>query len=285
MVKINVYYTDNGVGVSVDAFLIHQFLSKYYDCLLINQPNQHITPKSDIGIFIQSWDIKNLCYNKINILIPNEEWLISFKKQQLKNFDFVCCKSNYAHNLLKKYCNAITLYFWSRDLFEKHKISSNSIIHLKGKSIQKNTEILHDIKNLNILSGGNLSLQDLQEQMNKSSMHLCPSLYEGHGHYFYEALSCDKHVICSSIPVWKETIDPDYVDFLDIIEQCRYKEEYEFLKESFAKHFLCRRGFFVDKDQLIEKIKYPKKIKPPRNYILDLFETNKRKFLAFIKSL
>jgi len=283
--KINIYYPDNGVGVSSEAKLTSDLLKEYYQCNFVTQFNNVLIPKSDIGIFIQSWDSSLLENNKINILSCCEEWLFSFQKDQLKDFDYVLCRSKYAQNILSEYCNAVLFYSWSSDMFSSGSAGFNQMLHLKGKSIQKNTEILYGIDNLNILSGGNLSLQDLQRQMNKSCIHLCPSLYESHGHYFYEALSCDKHVICSRIPVWEETIDPDYVDFLDIIEQCRYKEGYEFLKESFAEYYLCRKGFFVDRNQLIEKIKYPKKTKSTRNYTLDLFETNKRKFLAFIKSL
>ncbi len=71
--KINVYYSNNGVGIVSDNILIKSVL-KDYDVIsyIKDKINEH--RKSDVGIHIQDFDIGLLSNNKVNILIINEEW-------------------------------------------------------------------------------------------------------------------------------------------------------------------------------------------------------------------
>lgn len=312
MRSCRIYYWDNGVGVKVDSLLIKECLDNIFDCDIIDFSIEKIPgeecfdfmseKKSDIGIFIQNFDINHLEHNKVNIFIVNEEWLTLEESSFLNYFDYVIVKNDQAKNLIKDlHPNVKTLYFWSRDLYNKTYCSSNeNILHFAGRSIQKNTESLLNDTNIHIFDSRGrfkdvrnelyytnyISDSKLSRIFNSSFCHVCPSLYEGHGHYMFEGLLCDKNIIASSIPVWTEQIDPDYVNFVETEKVVMFDKDYEFLEgnSNNSTFFPFRRGYIVNNNDLFEKIKNPTN-KPPRKYILDLFIKNKNAFIDFFKNI
>ena len=309
-----IYYWDNGVGVKVDASLIKECLDAEFDCSLFdfsisqNDNNNYFdyTPEVqyDIGIFIQNFQPNLLTRNKINVFIVNEEWLTCKEASSLSDFDYVIVKNKFAKKLLEGlHSNINVLYFWSRDLYDSHynKYKNNNIIHFAGKSIQKNTECLLNNTNVHIFDSTGrykdvrtefyyteyISDTKLSRVFNTSDTHICPSLYEAHGHYMFEGMLCDKKVIASKIPVWEEQIDPDYLIFLETKPGIIINEEYEFLNsnnDSESTKFPFRRGFIVDSSDLEDKIA-SKNYKKPRKYLTNLFNTNKNNFLEFFKNI
>lgn len=307
-----IYYWDNGVGVKIDAQLIKDCLSKDFLCKVFdfsfiendfdNFFNTNIGDNFDIGIFIQNYDLNLLENNKINIYICNEEWLGNESLADLKYFDHIIVKSEFAKKQIQHLHKSIKcLYFWSRDLYNNSNIVNDKILHFAGKSIQKNTECLlnnddiiifdsnarfKDVRYINYHTNY-VSINKLEHIFNLCSTHVCPSLYEAHGHYMFEGMLCDKKIIASKIPVWEEQIDPDYLIFLDTKPSIIINEEYEFLnsnKDSESIKFPFRRGFIIDSSDLEEKI-YSKKYKKPRKYLIDLFNSNKNNFLEFFKNI
>ena len=157
--------------------------------------------------------------NKINILIPNEEWLSNDELIYLHNFDYIFVKSKHAKSILDQYHkNIIVTGFFSLDRYFFTK-NNKEILCLKGKSIQKNHELIRNYKEkINILDANHkyLNENELVYELNNHNIHICCSLYEAWGHYLWEAMSCGKLVICSEIPVFKEYLDPNLVKFIPI---------------------------------------------------------------------
>ncbi len=191
MIKVNIYYWNNGVGLKNDIILLTQVL-KEFDVVIYDISKEIINRKSDIGIFIQNIYETYMNDNKINILIPNEEWLSNDELIYLHNFDYIFVKSKYAKSILDQYHkNIIITGFFSLDRYFFTK-NNKEILFLKGKSIQKNHELIRNYKEkINILDANHkyLNENELVYELNNHNIHICCSLYEAWGHYLWEAMS------------------------------------------------------------------------------------------------
>lgn len=288
--KINLYYYNNGVGVVNDAILIKSLLNER-DVVLYDISKENIYRKSDLGIFIQNIQSNQLENNNKNIFIINEEWLTEHEIRLLDKFDCLIVKSEYAKELLSSYNkNVINTGFFSLDryFFPTH---TKKILHLKGKSIQKNHELIWNYKKyINILDCNYkyLSENELTFELNNHDIHICCSLYEAWGHYLWEAMSCGKLVICSEVPVFKEYLNPDLVKFIPTKNVYSYNTNYEFLN---TKNYKFRKGYVVDETKFEEVINnkeelfdYQKKNKELiRDYFLYINNKNKENFLNVFK--
>ena len=289
MLKINVYYWNNGVGIVNDAILLKTIL-KNYDIKLYDMSINTICRPSDLGIFIQNIWTEQIDKNKKNVYIVNEEWLNDEEKSCLNRFNYIFTKSSYAKSLLDPHHkNVINTGFFSLDRYFFPK-NTNEILHFKGKSIQKNTELVKDLNCVNILDSSinYLSDNDITYNLNNHDIHICCSLYEAWGHYLWEAMSCGKLVICSEIPVFKEYLNLDLVKFIPIKDVCSHNMNYEFLN---TNDYKLRKGYIVDntkvkellnnKEELLEFQKKNKEL--IREYFLYINEKNKQKFLKTIE--
>ena len=289
MLKINVYYWNNGVGIVNDAILLKTIL-KNYDIKLYDMSINAICRPSDLGIFIQNIWTEQIDKNKKNVYIVNEEWLNDEEKSCLNRFNYIFTKSSYAKSLLDPHHkNVINTGFFSLDRYFFPK-NTNEILHFKGKSIQKNTELVKGLNYVNTLDSNinYLSDNDITYNLNNHDIHICCSLYEAWGHYLWEAMSCGKLVICSEIPVFKEHLDPELVKFIPIKDVCSHNMNYEFLN---TNDYKLRKGYIVDdievkellnnKEELLEFQKKNKEL--IREYFLYINEKNKQKFLKTIE--
>jgi len=291
MLKINVYYWNNSVGVVNDVLLLSSLLSTLFrDIIRYDLSTTNDYRKSDIGIYIQNVDNNTLQYNKKNIFIANEEWITSYELNLFNNFECIITKSTYAKSLLDPYHkNVINTGFFCLDRYFFPK-NTNEILHFKGKSIQKNTELVNGLNHVKILDSNTnyLSDNDVTYNLNNHDIHICCSLYEAWGHYLWEAMSCGKLVICSEIPVFKEYLDPELVKFIPIKDVCSHNINYEFLN---TNDYKFRKGYIVDevkvkellsnKNELLEFQKKNKEL--IREYFLYINEKNKKKFLKTIE--
>ena len=129
---------------------------------------------------------------------------------------------------------------------------------------------------------------DVVYNLNNHDIHICCSLYEGWGHYLWEAMSCGKLVICSEVPVFKEYLNPDLVKFIPTKNVYSYNTNYEFLN---TKNYKFRKGYVVDETKFEEVINnkeelfdYQKKNKELiRDHFLYINNKNKENFLNIFK--
>lgn len=287
--KINIYYWNNEVGVVNDARLIKSILNRFdivcYDISINNEYR-----KSDLGIFIQNIELTQFENNKKNIFIVNEEWLTSYEISNFKNFDYLIVKSEYAKEILNPYHSKIVnTGFFSLDRCFFPSINKK-ILHFKGKSIQKNHELIFNYKDkIDIVDSEMtfLSENEVINKLNNYDIHICCSLYEGWGHYLWEAMSCGKLVICSEIPVFKEYLDPDIVKFVPIEKKIESDLSIKFLKES---SYPFRRGYYINKQFFEELLNdreslfefQSKNSDDIRYHFLETTRKNKTKFMNFI---
>ena len=292
--KINLYYWNNGVGITNDIILL-KFLLKEYDIVIYDMSKNNEFRKGDVGIFIQNIFTDQLENNKKNLFIINEEWLSRDEILFLNQFDYLIVKSKHAKKLLSPHhSNIIQTGFFSLDRYFFPK-NTGKILHFKGKSMQKNTELVYKYKDkIKILDSeiNYLTETQVNEELNCHDIHICCSLYEGWGHYLWEAMSCGKLVICSEIPVFKEYLDSSLVKFVPIKNIYKNVLGYKFLDKNDSKIiYSFREGYFVDKykfEELIqdvnELLEFQRKNSINiRNHFLEINDKNKNKFLNAIK--
>ncbi len=309
-----IHFFDNAVGERKDKELLISLLGEYFYIEVVNELTKRKTffgpprrsdkkIKIDIGIscnVLDTW-LDEERY-KTNILLLNEEWVAACNKKVISSFDYVIVKSNYAKKKIEKYNkNIVVLPFWSLDRYDSNIKETESILHFAGKSIQKGTEYIIDIPNVNVHDATRrfyensklkcnynrfyISDKDVNKMFNENNLHLCTSLYEGYGHYFYEALICGKKPIATHIPMWGEFFDDEFVTFLKTKKTNYHKDFKFFYKDPPDGGWLFREGFLFDKNELnevIEKNKQTKFNPKIRNYVNDLFRKRKSSFLNFI---
>jgi len=290
------------VGIVTDAILLKELIEKNIsenvDVIFVGE--NHIE-SSDIGIWIQNYDINLLNLFKKNIFFINEEWAGINELSNLHLFDYVICKSKYAQTLLKSYRNVIYIPFISRNFYNPEVQRHNQFIHFVGRSIQKNTELVLTLKNqLTLIDPYNRykvcknvnhinayqSTDQLINLLNSKNIHICCSLYESWGHYLFEGLSTGNEIICSDIPAFREQLDPSLVHFIPTTEKINVNYQFDF--DNINTKFPLRKSFHIDEigfKNKIENFKPIGKSEERQKLFNNIIHSNNKKITDFITTL
>ena len=138
----------------------------------------------------------------------------------------VFCKTFHAVEVFKKFHpNCIYTGFTSNDLYDESIEKEKKLLHIEGKSMLKNTDCLISAYQLNkglppcyAISSRNtgkhnglefferLQYNKLKVLLNACLIHICPSMYEGFGHYINEARSTGAVILTTDRPPMNEFI-------------------------------------------------------------------------------
>lgn len=292
---------NNGVGIVTDAILLKELIEKNmsYSVDIVFVGEDNIKP-SDVGIWIQNFNIEHLNKFKKNIFFINEEWCSDHELNNLHLFNYVVCKTEYAKNLLKDYKNVMCLPFISKDYY-LDILRQNKYLHFAGRSIQKNTELilkqsipitvidpykLHTVPDHFVHINRYQTTDELYTLLNEHNIHICTSLYESWGHYLYEGLSTGNEIICSNIPAFSEQLDPDLVHFIPTV--IKFDETYYFDRQNEKSNFRLRKSFYVNKCELENKLEDFKPIgknHERRKLFKYIIDKNSKKLIEFFNSL
>lgn len=295
--RYNLLTFNNYAGILTDVIILKELLE---DSTIIFLDNLDPLYKSDVGIWIQNYHGHLLENFKINIFYINEEWY-HYPLEELKRFDYVICKSKYAYDIIKNYCNAIHLPFISKDLYDSNISRSYSFLHFMGRSFQKNTElVLKQNVPITLIDSNSrhktnpnfnhVNTYQTNEQivnlLNSHNIHICCSLYESWGHYLFEGLSTGAEIICSDIPVFKEHLDPDLVHFIPTKENINL--DYQYCIDNQSSIYPLRKSFFADEDifnNTLENFVAIGKNEHRRMLFKHIMDKNKKDTLHFLKNL
>lgn len=288
---------NNYVGLATDALILKNLLN---DSDIVFLDNFDQTHRSEVGIWIQNYYNHVLDNFKINVFYINEEWF-DYAIEDLKRFDYVICKSKYAYDIIKNYCNAIHLPFLSNNFYNSNVSRSNSFLHFAGRSIQKNTELVLDqqiditlidpynrykprsnFKHVNTYQ----TTEEISTLLNSHNVHICCSLYESWGHYLFEGLSTGSEIICSDIPVFREQLDPDLVHFIPTKETIDLT--YCYCTDNKNNLYPLRKSFFVDEhifNSTLENFVVIGKNEERRKLYHNIMDKNKRRLIEFFNNL
>lgn len=173
---------------------------------------------------------------RLNLLVPNPEWLSPRSQRYLGRFDAILCKTRYAVDLFKaRGCRALYIGFRSTDCLEPAIRREPSFLHLAGASRMKGTQRLLALwqrhpewpqllvlqsprtaiaqtdpipANIEHRVGYLEDIGEVRRLQNSRTFHLCLSETEGWGHYIVEAMSCKAVVITCDAPPMNELVTP-----------------------------------------------------------------------------
>src|ERR1700722_9145705 len=184
----------------------------------VNPALRHV----DVVIFLEVMDARWLPYGKQNWLIPNSEWWFRCWDFQLTRIHKVLCKTNHCYTLWQPKVGEKRLVFlgWeSEDICNEDIPRKPTFLHFAGKSQTKNTEAVLEAWRLGVaaqltLVSATVKPQDIPnvtflqrvtkaeraQLFNENLFHICPSQYEGWGHYIWEAMGCGGIVLTLDQP-------------------------------------------------------------------------------------
>lgn len=233
-------------GLLNDAKVLQHVLSSYKTRFIDYEETELFTQnikydtsvKDDIVIFLEHIN-KKYTQCKYILFFPNYEILNKTDFIYMHNYiDLICAKNEHTKNYLTELGfderKIAVTGFTSIDR-SRHCVKQIGFLHVKGKSSNKNTQILintwiqhpewpvlHIVQEFDyeideditinsniILTQRHISENELNYLMNLYKYHLCPSQVEGFGHYINEGLSCSSVVITSNAPPMNELINEE----------------------------------------------------------------------------
>lgn len=228
---IRIISIKNGVGLSRDVKIIQDLLNFHG---IENEFKDARTPPerkaADVNLFIEVLNRNHFHSAKKNYLIPNPEWFFPQWLPWLSSLNKVLCKTRDAERLFSKLkCKTSFISFTSEDRMSIDK-KEKSYVHLPGKSSAKGTQRIIEAfsragmpelkiysqkdypvraKNIKLLRG---EIPDIQYRkiQNENLIHLCPSTYEGFGHYINEAKSTGAVIVTTNGSPMNELVTPDF---------------------------------------------------------------------------
>lgn len=233
---INLISHDNGVGLTQDVAIVRDVL-RGHQCQFVEIKKQWATgtwPRANINIFFELLDPRLVHAAPVNIFFPNPEWF--WFRKELGKIDLVCAKTRDAERIFNK-LGRQTVYtsFTSRDMFlDGYEDKQQAFIHLAGQSNTKGTPAVWDAwqrrgdwpqlyffkskgaeNYINRQAGKNMTPcfvrvnEDIiRSALNYCQFHLCPSAYEGFGHYIWEAKSCGGIILTTDGEPMRDFITP-----------------------------------------------------------------------------
>lgn len=227
--KFRLISKDNGVGLTKDIAILKTIIESHgHRADFVDWQNEP-TKGYDVNIFLELFNKDFLPYGEMNYLIPNPEWfLVQWNTEYIRNRVTVLTKTRDTERIFKRLFFPRVTYtgFTSVDMHLPETEKKLQFVHLPGKSEAKGTsqvikafEQMPDVeltiyseqflsaKTPNIkIHRDRLSDEGFRKVQNEFSFHLCPSIYEGFGHYINEAKSCGNVVITTNASPMNELI-------------------------------------------------------------------------------
>lgn len=199
----------------------------------------------DTQVFIERVYARALPSARHNLLIPNPEWFLPKWTRYLPRFERVLCKTRHAMDIFGELgCATTYIGFTSEDRYQPDVPREAAFFHLAGRSSAKGTETLLAVwrrhpewPRLTVVQSarkakpgpavanidhrvGYLDDAELRRLQNAHRFHLCPSEFEGFGHYIAEGLSVGAVVIATDAAPMNELVTPER----GLLVPCRHAE-------------------------------------------------------------
>ena len=231
--KVRIISRNNGWGLSQDIAILRSALVgisgksitvEYADWRAIP------TGKADLNVFLELLNPAWYAFAERNVLVPNPEWFMPAWLPHLKALEAVWCKTQDATRIFAQHHPRTEYIGWtSRDCLEAKVPRERSLIHIAGDSVSKGTR--HVIAamarmpeyHLTILTSqrwgpvtanvtvlGRLEGPEFLVEQNRHMIHLCPSTYEGFGHYINEARSVGAFIITTNAAPMNELVTEEF---------------------------------------------------------------------------
>lgn len=233
--KVQLITKDNAYGLSQDVAVLRSALVGISGDHIQVDFNDWRTPKPvaaghyDLNVFLEEIpDIRFCPQAKRNVLVPNPEWFWNVK--HLAHVDEVWAKTHDCARIFKRYHKRVKYIGWtSGDRYLPEVPKEKIMVHLAGASSAKGTaEVIVAMRKRprlrltlaserpvpncppNVEQVGRLDAEAFVLLQNRAAIHLCPSSYEGFGHYLNEARSVGAVIITTNAEPMTELVGPAF---------------------------------------------------------------------------
>jgi len=272
----------NKVGMHRDRLLLNYVLKELGHKTTNVHYQGKTCPRADINIFVEPYEFTFPYFKKAkkNWVIANLECFHS-GLEKFPDLLFLA-RTRHSYDVLnEKGLQVIYVGFYTTDFYDPHVKREKKFIHIMGQSPFKNTRAVLDawqkldypltlIGSIPIKTSRNVkTIQWVSDELmkklqNNHLFHLCPSSYEGFGHYIHEAHGVGAVVISTDAPPMNELASallikpriPEYnihhpSDIIKAAHTCMAMSHNEIMK-----HSQQARDFFMpQRNQFKERMK------------------------------
>ena len=218
---------NNGVGLQREYEILRDILASAGHAVTgVDFQRPTGCPPADVNLFLETVVPSVFGAAPENWVLPIPEWWSDAYQRALPNLTRVLCKTRHAYDLFRELAGDRACYvgFMSRDLYQPNVERKPRFLHLAGNSQLKNTDVIlrawkklpyrltvvsphfhrEAAKLRYVRAYDRVSEEKLRQLMNSRQFHLCPSKYEGFGHYIHEALGVGAVVVTCDAPPMNE---------------------------------------------------------------------------------
>lgn len=273
--KIQLISRDNGWGLSRDVRILKEALQGH-EVTFTDWKRPKPRYKADINIFLELVNKQFFPQARLNWIMPNPEWFDPMWAKYQPQVDMVLAKTKDCRDIFSRHgWPVVYTGFTSEDRMDRSVPKEPKWVHLRGASSAKGTrqviEAFAQMPDVPLLittrmplpyaipenvtvRKGQMHDNDFRRLQNSSLFHLCPSTYEGFGHYANEARSCGCLVVSTDAAPMNEVSATAYVEATKGKMQNYHAQHYEPKVESIIEAVRAISAM-NDKDIASERLK------------------------------
>jgi len=233
--RIQLISKENGLGLSHDMQVLRSALVGISGASMqVTSTDWQAKPSApgtfDVNIFLELLNPAHYRSAKRNILVPNPEWFVREWRQHLSGLTQVWAKTRDCERIFQGLHRDVKYTGWSSfDMHDPTVERRKALLHVAGGSSAKGTAAV--LEAMRMLPGLHLTLviskpiasppenvtvlgrqdaAELKRLMNEHAVHVCPSSYEGFGHYINEARSVGAVIISTAAAPMDELVGGEY---------------------------------------------------------------------------
>jgi glycosyltransferase involved in cell wall biosynthesis len=233
--RIQLISKENGLGLSHDMQVLRSALVGISGASMqVTSTDWQAKPSPpgtfDANIFLELLNPAHYRAAKRNILVPNPEWFVREWRPHLNGLTQVWAKTRDCERIFQGLHRDVKYTGWSSfDMHDPTVERRKALLHVAGGSSAKGTaavleamRMLPDLaltlissrpiasppENVTVL--GRQDAAELKRLMNEHAVHVCPSSYEGFGHYINEARSVGAVIISTAAAPMDELVGGEY---------------------------------------------------------------------------
>lgn len=234
--RVQIITKDNGWGLSHDIRVLRSALvgvsGHHIEVVTTDweRPGSTKAGSFDVNIFLELLNPAFFPQAKRNVFVPNPEWFFAQRwRSLLPRVTEVWAKTRDCEAIFSKMHHRVHFTGWtSDDLYQPDTPKDGMFLHVAGNSSAKGTmEVLqafslrmsYDLLLIsrrgwgtlprNVKQVDHLDRPDFLREFNRHLVHLCPSSYEGFGHYINEARAVASVVVTTNAAPMNELITPE----------------------------------------------------------------------------
>lgn len=227
---IQVIGHSNGWGLSRDFEVLRQALAPRHEVIFTDWKHPRRGLKCEANIFTEL--INPVFYQQapVNYGLLNPEWTVPEFAREVPRLTMVLAKTRDAYDIFSNRGRCAYVGFTSPDMMDASVDRRNAFLHVAGGSMAKGTaQVIEAFRRMrhhhltiigdryvpkdlpgNVTCLGRVDEARLRHEMNAHRIHLCPSSYEGFGHYINEARSVGATIIITNAAPMNELCTSEF---------------------------------------------------------------------------